>query len=154
MNQKIDEVGKKLDLDPKDISGTPSQKRKNRVFWGINAINVLLSGIWGLLFGFLEYRTQRSTYPYDSIRRGNISFLGSNVVTGILTLPNRRFNSKYNGLKRVGIFCGNVVLSFLVYLGFIELFKTFPNFLGFFEPVPNVEDNLSVAVLYGVYCDE
>jgi uncharacterized membrane protein len=134
MNQKIEDVGKKLDLAPADLS--VASKGTNRVYWGIHAMAVLLSGVVGLISGYVA---RIVAYPYEA-QTAYTPIIGLNLINGFLTLPNYKFSSDVSRLKRVGIFCGNIVLSLGVYLFFVSFDKIFPNTLG-------------ISLRYGVYTD-
>lgn len=134
MNEKLEDVGKKLDLAPADILETT--KGANRVYWGFHAMTVLLSGVVGLISGYV---TRLVAYPFEA-RTEYAPIIGLNLVNGIVTLPNYKFTSKVNRLKRVGIFCGNIVLTLGVYLFFFSFDKIFPNTLG-------------ISLRYGVFSE-
>ncbi len=134
MNEKLENVGKKLVLAPADLS--VALKGTNRVYWGIHAMSVLLSGVVGLISGYVA---QIVAYPYEA-QTAYTPIIGLNLVNGVITLPDYKFSSNVSRFKRVGIFCGNVVLTLGVYLFFVSFDKIFPNTLG-------------ISLRYGVYTD-
>lgn len=132
MNEKIEAVGEKLDIDPVPI--LKSKTGINRGYWGVQAVTVFLAGIIGIIS---RQVASYASYPYES----NINFLpltGLNIVNGIITLPNWLFNKNISYFKRIGVFCGNLVLTTLVYVFFANLNKIFPNAMG-------------ISLRYGVY---
>ena len=120
MNQKIDEVGKKLDLTSADLS--VASKGTNRVYLGIHVMVLLLSGVVGLISGYVA---RIVAYPYEA-QTAYTPIIGLNLINGVLTLPNYKFSSDVSRFKRVGIFCGNVVLTLGVYMFFVSFDKIFP----------------------------
>lgn len=146
MNETFDKIGKKLDLE---ITDKNLSKRKNKVvFWGIHAFNLLISVIFSITDNYIGLRKVIMPYPYVITSRGYLPIMGSNLATGIITLPQKRLNNlNYGKLKRVALFCGNLILTISIYTLVINLFR----FIDFYEPV---EGSVGVSIAYGVYSEE
>jgi ABC-type branched-subunit amino acid transport system permease subunit len=138
-NNNINEIGKKLDVKTSEIE--KEQKKRNRSlrksFWVLNALNLILSSVIGLIFGLFEHRYQ-SHYPFYTINAkvGLLGVSSVNFVNGKLTIPQRSF-SILRKKQRIGIFCINLILSFIGY--------------GILYSLVASSDKLTSAILYNVY---
>ena len=136
MNQNIKDIGNKLDLDAVDISKNLPKKRSKGVFWGIHALTLLLSGLLGFVFGEIHQ------YPYSYTVMESFPPFGLNLVNGVITLPPRKFNSKYRGITRAVVLGVNVVLAVFIYFVVFESQIDYSN-----------SCSMGVCVAYGVYTD-
>ena len=121
-NNKINEIGKKLDVEPSKIEKEQNKNRlKKGSFWIVNALSLILSSAFGLIFGFFEHSYQ-SFYPFHTTnaRIGLLGVSSVNVTNGILTIPQRSY-SILRKKQRIWIFCINIVLSIISYRFFYSL---------------------------------
>ncbi len=114
-NNKIDEIGEKLNVNSFEIRPRKSSNWFNKhSFWMINAINFILSILVGVTFGLME----KSYYPYTySYKFSSFSLLGVssiNIANGVYTIPKRKYFN-LNQIKRIGIYIMNLIISFAVY---------------------------------------
>lgn len=139
-NEKIQEIGKKLDVEPSEIEKEQNKIRskKKYSFWVLNALNLILSSTIGLISGLFEHRYQ-SHYPFIFSEKGMIGLLGVfpvNITNGILTIPQRP-HSILRKQQRILIFSINLILSIIGY--------------GFLYSLVASSDQLSNPILYNVY---
>ena len=137
-NNKINEIGKKLDVEPSEIEKEQNKNRlKKGSFWIINALSIILSSTIGIIFGVFEHSYQ-SFYPFHTMN-AKIGLLGVssvNVTNGILTIPQRPY-SILRKKQRILIFSINFILSLIGY--------------GILYGLVASSDQLSHAILYNVY---
>ncbi len=137
-NSKIDDIGKKLDVDTSEIEKEQNKNQlKKRSFWIINALNLILSNTIGLIFGIMEHQYQ-SFYPFHTMN-AKIGLLGVssvNMTNGILTIPHRPY-SILRKKQRIWIFSINLILSIIGY--------------GILYSLVASSDKLTSAILYNVY---
>ena len=121
-NEKIDEIGEKLDVNSSEIKPRKSQNWfKKHSFWMIHATNFVLSFLLGLIFGliFLNSYRNASAYPYKKdevkplVNEALWGIISINIVNGIITIPQKK-NSNLNRMVRIGIFILNFIVSFSI----------------------------------------
>lgn len=137
-NNKINEIGKKLDVKPSEIEKEQNKIRsKRRSFWIVNALSLILSSAFGLIFGLFEHSYQ-SHYPFytSNAKIGLIGVSSVNLTNGILTIPQRSY-SILRKEQRISIFFWNLVLSIIGY--------------GIIYGLVASSDQLTHAILYNVY---
>ena len=137
-NNKINEIGKKLDVKPSEIEKEQKNRPLRKSFWVLNALNLILSSTFGLIFGLFEHQ-YHSSYPFFFSKYGSFGFLGVipvNITNGILTIPQRPY-SILRKRQRIGIFSLNLILSIIGYGFLYSLFAS--------------SDQLTYAILYNVY---
>ena len=137
-NNKIDEIGEKLNVNSSEIEKKKSLKWFKRYsFWIVNAINFILSILLGIILGVIDKNIYLSNYPYTNANKfSTYSFLGVtsiNIANGVYTIPKRKYFN-LNQIKRIGIYIINLVISFAVYRIFYQSFNSY-----------------GVAIKYGVY---
>ena len=118
-NEKIDEIGEKLNVNSSEIEPSKSPNWfKKFSFWMINATNFVLSGLIGLNCGLTEPHFPGSGYPYAYIFifKTALRVIGINLVNGIITiLPNRKYFN-INRMMRIGLVIVNFIVSFVISL--------------------------------------
>ena len=137
-NSKIDDIGKKLDVEPSAIEKEQYKNRlKKRSFWIVNALNFILSSAIGIILGLYEHSYQ-SFYPFQTMnaRVGLLGVFSVNLSNGILTIPQRSY-SIFRKKQKIGIFSINLILSVIGYVIFYNLIAS--------------SDPLSSATYYNVY---
>ena len=137
-NNKINEIGKKMDVEPSEIAKEQNKIRsKKRSFWIVNALSLILSSAFGLIFGLFEHSYQ-SHYPFytSNAKIGLIGVSSVNLTNGILTIPQRSY-SILRKEQRISIFFWNLVLSIIGY--------------GIIYGLVASSDQLTHAILYNVY---
>ncbi|MBA7580980.1 hypothetical protein ES708_22879 [subsurface metagenome] len=137
-NNKINEIGKKLDVEPSEIEKEQNRNRlKKGSFWIVNALSLILSSTIAIIFGLFEHSYQ-SHYPFYTMN-AKIGLLGVssvNLTNGILTIPQRSY-SILRKEQRISIFFLNLILSIIGY--------------GFIYGLVASSDQLTHAILYNVY---
>ena len=111
------EFGKKLNVEPSEIDPKKSSNWfKKYLFWMINALNLVLSSLLGLIIGLNEKEDGPPSYPYRSAHSDRI-YLGVgaiNIVNGIISLlPQRNYSNK-NQIVRIGIVFLNLIVSLTI----------------------------------------
>ena len=137
-NNKINEIGKKLDVEPSEIEKEQNKIRSKKIsFWIVNALSLILSSAFGLIFGLFEHSYQ-SHYPFytSNAKIGLIGVSSVNLTNGILTIPQRSY-SILRKEQRISIFFWNLVLSIIGY--------------GIIYGLVASSDQLTHAILYNVY---
>lgn len=116
-NNKIDEIGKKLDVNTSVIIEERFEKiKKKNQYMMANTLTFILSCILGSFFGFLENR-EITGYPYLN-NHNIIGLFGTssiNFLNGSFTLS-QRFNSILSKRERFSKFILNAFLSIIAYL--------------------------------------
>jgi len=114
---KINEIGKKLDVDPSGIIKEKSKnKKKYKQYYIANSLNFILSSIFGVVFGLFEHK-DFTGYPYANFNNifGLFGTFITNFLNGIYVMS-PRFNYILNNKKRFPKVILNAFLSFLSYL--------------------------------------
>ena len=137
-NEKIDEIGEKLNVNSSEIEPGKSQNLfKKLSFWIANAINFILSIIFGIISGVIDKNIYFSNYPYISPDYFSpfslLSISSINIANGVYTIPKRKYFN-LNQIKRIGIYVINLIISVAVYRIIYQSFGPY-----------------SAAIKYGVY---
>ncbi len=116
-NNKINEIGKKLDIDTSVIVKERIKDKKKKILYIIsNALNFVLSCTLG---GFLGYSEFREITGYPFLNNNNmIGLFGvslTNFLNGGFTFS-QRFNSVLNKKKKRWIFIVNFFMSIIAYI--------------------------------------
>ena len=132
-NEKIDEIGEKLNVNSLEIKKKPLKRFNKFSFWIIHSTNFFLSILVGVTFGIIG----KSNYPYQSTNKiSAYSLIGVssiNIANGVYTIPKRKY-FKLNQFMRIGIYIINLIISFAVSM---FLFQSLGSY--------------GAAVRYGVY---
>ena len=73
-NNKINEIGKKLDVESSEIEKEQNKIRTKKIsFWVLNALNLILSSTFGLIFGLFEHQ-YHSSYPFFLVIMEGLDF--------------------------------------------------------------------------------
>ena len=121
-NKKIDEIGKKLDVNSSEINPKKSTNWfKKHSFWMIHSVSFVLSSLMGLFFGLhiLDNWEEAVFYPYyiDRIKRNTIGGVVSiNILNGIITIIPKTRDNKLNRIVRSGIVILNFIFSLTITL--------------------------------------
>ena len=144
-NSKIDDIGKKLDVNSSEIQPKISKNwLKKYSFWMINATNFVLSSLMGLIFGLTLLNNPEAHlghYPYinDNKFKTYLGVISINLVNGIITIPQKKY-SNLNRMIRIGI----VILNFIVSLTISQVIYT--SLISLLPPNPQ-----GLEIMYNVY---
>ena len=144
-NKKIDEIGKKLNVNSSEIEPRKSPNWfKKHSFWMIHFTNFILSSLMGVIFGLtLLYNPDANAGSYPYINRNkfktSLGVLSINIVNGIITIPQK----KYFNLGRVM----RIVIVILNFIFSITISRViFNSFIPLLPPKP-----INESILYSVY---
>ncbi|MBA7580979.1 hypothetical protein ES708_22878 [subsurface metagenome] len=117
-NEKIDEIGEKLNVNSSEIKPRKSPNWfKNHLFWIANATTFILSILFRIISGVIDKNIYFSNYPYISPDYFSpLSLLSAssiNIANGVYTIPKRKY-FKLNQIMRIGVYIINLIISFAV----------------------------------------